>query len=108
MPNFDSKKVKEALFELIKLEKDWIPTEPGTALYIRTNQAIKLGRNLFDLQSRRPSKTRHSCPYILLRFELIKLEKDWIPTEPGTALYIRPTLIANQEMLGEYCRQAQA
>ncbi|MCX4362732.1 MAG: branched-chain amino acid aminotransferase [Clostridia bacterium] len=35
MPNFDSKKVKEALFELIKLEKDWIPTEPGTALYIR-------------------------------------------------------------------------
>ncbi len=35
MPNFDAKKVKEALFELIKLEKDWIPTEPGTALYIR-------------------------------------------------------------------------
>ncbi len=35
MPNFDSQKVKDALFELIKLEKDWIPTEPGTALYIR-------------------------------------------------------------------------
>ncbi len=33
-------------------------------------------------------------------FELIKIDKDWIPTEPGTALYIRPTLIANQEMLG--------
>lgn len=35
MPNFDAKVVKEALFELLKLEKDWIPTEPGTALYIR-------------------------------------------------------------------------
>lgn len=35
MPNFDAKVVKEALFELIKIEKDWIPTEPGTALYIR-------------------------------------------------------------------------
>lgn len=35
MPNFDSKVVKAALFELLKLEKDWIPTEPGTALYIR-------------------------------------------------------------------------
>lgn len=35
MPNFDAKVVKEALFELIKIEKDWIPTQPGTALYIR-------------------------------------------------------------------------
>lgn len=33
-------------------------------------------------------------------FELIKLEADWIPTEPGTALYIRPTMIADEEMLG--------
>lgn len=35
MPNFDAKAVKKTLFELIKIEKDWIPTEPGTALYIR-------------------------------------------------------------------------
>ncbi|MDE6757694.1 MAG: branched-chain amino acid aminotransferase [Clostridia bacterium] len=35
MPNFDAKVVKEALFELIKIEKDWIPTNPGTALYVR-------------------------------------------------------------------------
>lgn len=35
MPNFDCEKVKKALFELIKIEKDWIPTQPGTALYIR-------------------------------------------------------------------------
>ena len=31
---------------------------------------------------------------------LLKLEKDWIPTEPGTALYIRPAIVATRVMLG--------
>ncbi len=33
-------------------------------------------------------------------FELIRIEKDWIPTSAGTSLYIRPTLIGNEEFLG--------
>lgn len=32
--------------------------------------------------------------------ELIKVEKDWIPSAPGTALYIRPTMIATEVALG--------
>ena len=32
--------------------------------------------------------------------ELLNLEKDWIPTKSGTALYIRPTMIATDPMLG--------
>lgn len=32
--------------------------------------------------------------------ELLILESDWIPTDPGTALYIRPTMIANDKALG--------
>lgn len=32
--------------------------------------------------------------------ELVLLEKDWIPTDRGTALYIRPTMIANDRALG--------
>ncbi len=32
--------------------------------------------------------------------ELLKLEKDWIPREKGTALYIRPTIVATRVMLG--------
>ncbi len=32
--------------------------------------------------------------------ELLKLEKDWIPEAPGTALYIRPTIVATRIMLG--------
>lgn len=35
MPQFDAKVVKDALFELLMLEQEWIPTKPGTALYIR-------------------------------------------------------------------------
>lgn len=31
---------------------------------------------------------------------LIKVEKDWIPTEPGTSLYVRPFIIATDEFLG--------
>ena len=32
--------------------------------------------------------------------QLIRQDCDWIPTEPGTSLYIRPTLIATEEFLG--------
>lgn len=32
--------------------------------------------------------------------ELVKLEKDWIPTKPGTSLYIRPFMFAYQTKLG--------
>ena len=35
MPQFDEKFVHDALVELVKKEKDWIPTAPGTSLYIR-------------------------------------------------------------------------
>jgi branched-chain amino acid aminotransferase len=32
--------------------------------------------------------------------ELITLEKDWVPGQPGTSLYIRPTIIATDPFLG--------
>ena len=32
--------------------------------------------------------------------QLVALEKDWIPSAPGTSLYIRPTLIAVEPVLG--------
>ena len=35
MPTFDTETVKNALFELLRLESDWIPIGEGTALYIR-------------------------------------------------------------------------
>lgn len=38
--------------------------------------------------------------------ELIKVEQDWVPNEPGTSLYIRPFIIASEAFLG--VRPAQA
>jgi branched-chain amino acid aminotransferase len=32
--------------------------------------------------------------------QLIRLEADWVPHSAGTSLYIRPTMIANEAMLG--------
>lgn len=32
--------------------------------------------------------------------KLVLLDADWIPTAPGTSLYIRPTMIANDKALG--------
>lgn len=32
--------------------------------------------------------------------KLVMIDEDWIPTAPGTSLYIRPTMIATDEMLG--------
>jgi branched-chain amino acid aminotransferase len=32
--------------------------------------------------------------------ELVRLESDWIPTSPGTSLYIRPTMMAVEPVLG--------
>ncbi|MHA2424823.1 MAG: branched-chain amino acid aminotransferase [Candidatus Thorarchaeota archaeon] len=32
--------------------------------------------------------------------ELLKIEREWIPTQSGTALYIRPTMIATEAKLG--------
>src|SRR5512146_1587314 len=32
--------------------------------------------------------------------ERVKLESDWVPTSPGTSLYIRPTMIAVEPVLG--------
>ena len=31
---------------------------------------------------------------------IVSVDKDWIPTEPGTSLYIRPFIIATDEFLG--------
>ncbi|WP_419659929.1 IlvE1: branched-chain amino acid aminotransferase [Desulfosarcina variabilis str. Montpellier] len=32
--------------------------------------------------------------------QLLNVEKDWVPSEPGTSLYIRPTIIATDPFLG--------
>lgn len=38
--------------------------------------------------------------YVQVIKELVKVEEDWIPTEPGTSLYIRPFIFATEPFLG--------
>src|SRR5699024_4122665 len=32
--------------------------------------------------------------------KLIEIEKDWVPSEPGTSLYVRPFIISTEPYLG--------
>ena len=45
-----------------------------------------------------PAIDEEFCLNALL--ELLRVEKDWIPTAPGTALYIRPSIVATNVALG--------
>jgi len=38
--------------------------------------------------------------YVQAISELVKLDADWVPSDPGTALYIRPFIIATEPFLG--------
>ena len=61
-----------------------------------------------DMNAKRTTKTneRLCIPYlpeedfVQAVKELVAVDKDWIPTEPGTSLYIRPFIIATDDFLG--------
>lgn len=38
--------------------------------------------------------------FVEYMLELVKIEKDWVPSEPGTSLYVRPTIISTDVHLG--------
>lgn len=39
-------------------------------------------------------------PFVNYIKELVKIDQDWVPREPGTSLYIRPFIIATEPCLG--------
>ena len=41
-----------------------------------------------------------TCPCLHVRMRLLKVDQDWIPSEDGFSLYIRPTAIATSSTLG--------
>ena len=36
---------------------------------------------------------------------IVSVDQDWIPTEPGTSLYIRPFIIATEPFLGVHASE---
>ncbi len=81
-------------------------TFEGLKAYRSVDGRILIFRPQMNIERLNRSNERMCIPGIDPGFELealktlIKLEKDWIPTAPGTSLYIRPFVIATEPFLG--------
>ena len=78
----------------------------GLKAYRNEAGEVRLFRPMENMKRMLDSCWRVCIPQIDPQFahdalvELVKLEKDWIPTAPGTSLYIRPFVIAVDRALG--------
>ena len=78
----------------------------GLKAYRRADGGINLFRPTANFERMNKSAERLSIPHfdvdVALEglLKLVEIEKDWVPHTPGTSLYIRPTMIATDVMLG--------
>ncbi len=78
----------------------------GLKAYYNKDGNITLFRPDANFKRMNRSLERMGMPKIDVDFalralkELVKVEADWVPTGPGTSLYIRPTVIATEAFLG--------
>lgn len=78
----------------------------GLKAYLTTEGTVRLFRPDENMKRLNMSCERISMPAIDETFaldalkKLLEIDKDWIPTAPGTSLYIRPFVIANESYLG--------
>jgi len=78
----------------------------GLKAFRRPDGSVALFRPKDNISRFNRSATRMCMPEVDEQFfldsllELIRLESDWVPKSEGTSLYIRPTMIANEPMLG--------
>ena len=78
----------------------------GLKAYRHTDGQISLFRPADNIERFNRSAARMCMPEVDAEFfldalkELIRLEEGWVPCSEGTSLYIRPTMIANEPMLG--------
>lgn len=78
----------------------------GLKAYLNEKGEIVLFRPYENAKRFKKSCIRMAMPYIeeddfvQAISELVKVDKDWIPTEEGTSLYIRPFMFATDEVLG--------
>jgi branched-chain amino acid aminotransferase len=78
----------------------------GLKAYRNEKNDVYLFRPIDNLNRMNKSATRMCMPEIDAEFvlkalkQLIDIEKEWIPTQDGSSLYIRPTMIATAPQLG--------
>lgn len=84
----------------------------GLKCYRREDGGLQLFRPRDNFARMNRSASRICMPEIDVELamqgltELIKLDADWVPGSPGTSLYIRPTLIATDNMLGVHASRS--
>lgn len=78
----------------------------GTKAYRRPDGRINLFRPWENMKRFNRSATRMAMPtvdeeeHLTAVVQLVELEHEWVPGEPGSALYIRPAMIATEPALG--------
>ena len=78
----------------------------GLKAYMGDDGKVRLFRPDMNAKRANDSNRRLCIPeipeedFVQAVAELVKVEKDWIPTAEGTSLYIRPFVIATDEFLG--------
>lgn len=78
----------------------------GLKAFRRSDGSIAMFRPADNVARFNRSAQRMCMPEVDEQFflnsmlELIRLESDWVPRSEGTSLYIRPTMIATEAMLG--------
>jgi len=78
----------------------------GTKAYRRPDGNINLFRPWENMKRFNSSAMRMAMPvvdeeeHLSAIVKLIEMEQDWVPSQPGASLYIRPTMIASQPALG--------
>lgn len=78
----------------------------GMKAYLTEEGKIQLFRPDKNIERANNSNRRLCIPqldpddFLQALMELIKIDQRWIPTKPGTALYIRPFVIATEPALG--------
>lgn len=81
-------------------------TFEGLKAYRWSNGEIYLFRPRMNFERMNRSAKRLVMPEINVDLaleatqQLVRLEKDWVPADPGTSLYIRPNMIATEPALG--------
>ncbi|WP_457559211.1 branched-chain amino acid aminotransferase [Candidatus Harpocratesius sp.] len=78
----------------------------GMKAYKTSSGKIQLFRPRLNFERLNTSAERMCMPQVDIDYvlsalkELLKIEERWIPSQKGTALYIRPTMIASEPFLG--------
>ncbi len=78
----------------------------GLKAYRRPDGEVQLFRPWENIKRLNQSAERLSLPQVDEEFTLgalkqyVAMEKDWVPSQPGTSLYLRPFLFGNDETLG--------